>query len=138
MGYYSFHFTRRPESKTWFTSRFAWRTNPFTGRKEFHQGLDIAGARETPIIAPADGQVIVLRKDRFLGNSLLVKHNNTYSTLYGHLLRYNVKKWENVERGQVIAYMGSTGRSTGYHVHYEIRKGGKKVDPFYFILNRTF
>ncbi len=124
------------DAKTWFTSRFAWRTNPFTGRKEFHQGLDIAGARGTPILAPADGQVVGLRTDRYLGKNLVIKHNGIFSTVYGHLLKYSVKKWEKVKRGQVIAYMGSTGRSTGYHVHYEVKKSGTKVDPSMFILNQ--
>ena len=100
-------------------------------------GIDIAGWKGIPIIAPANGKVIVVKKRHLLGLTVKIKHNSEFETVYGHLLKAAVKKGQHVERGAVIGYMGNSGRSTGYHLHYEVTKNGKHVDPFHYILDRN-
>ena len=118
----------------WFSSRFGWRRSPFTGAKEFHSGLDISGRRGTPIIAPARGKVVEKGKDLYQGNYLRIDHGWGCVTIFAHLLSTVVDIAQEVHRGELIAYMGSTGRSTGPHLHYQIEVEGKSVDPFdYFI-----
>jgi murein DD-endopeptidase MepM/ murein hydrolase activator NlpD len=118
----------------WFSSRFGWRRSPFTGAKEFHNGLDISGKKGTPIIAPARGKVIEKGKDLYQGNYLRINHGWGCVTIFAHLLSTVVDVDQEVDRGELIAYMGSTGRSTGPHLHYQIEVNGKPVDPFdYFI-----
>jgi len=118
----------------WFSSRFGWRRSPFTGAKEFHNGLDISGKKGTPIIAPARGKVIEKGKDLYQGNYLRINHGWGCVTIFAHLLSTIVDVDQEVDRGELIAYMGSTGRSTGPHLHYQIEVDGKVVDPFdYFI-----
>ena len=107
-----------------------------TGRKEFHSGVDVAGGYKTPIVSPAKGEVIRLDKDRILGKSVRIRHRKDLRTTYGHLHSFAVKEGEHVERGQVIGYMGNSGRSTGTHVHYEIVKNGKAMNPMNYILDR--
>jgi murein DD-endopeptidase MepM/ murein hydrolase activator NlpD len=80
-------------------------------------------------MAPAKGEVQSVRKQRLLGLVVTIRHNGTYTTVYGHLQKAAVKKGQLVERGDVIGYIGNSGRSTGYHVHYGIRKNGKWIDP---------
>jgi murein DD-endopeptidase MepM/ murein hydrolase activator NlpD len=120
----------------WISSGFGWRKSPFTDLREFHKGLDISGKKGTPIIAPADGQVIKTGRNRFIGNYIRIKHDDRFTTTYGHLLKQLVKKREKVKRGQVIGHMGNTGMSTGYHLHYEVIDNERKVNPYNFILNR--
>jgi murein DD-endopeptidase MepM/ murein hydrolase activator NlpD len=119
----------------WISSGFGWRKSPFTGLREFHRGLDISARRGTPIIAPADGIVITAGKDLHLGRFIKIKHNDTFTTLYGHMLEHKVKKGQAVERGDLIGLMGNTGMSTGYHLHYEVRKDSVSVNPRNYILN---
>lgn len=121
----------------WFSSGFGWRKSPFTGLREFHRGLDISARRGTPIIAPADGIVITAGKDLHLGRFIKIKHNDTFTTLYGHLLEHKVKEGQKVERGDLIGLMGNTGMSTGYHLHYEVRKDSVSVNPRNHILNSS-
>jgi len=117
-----------------FSSRFGWRRSPFTGAKEFHSGLDISGKKGTPIIAPAKGKVIEKGRDAYQGNYLRIDHGWGCVTIFAHLLSTVVDGDQEVDRGELIAYMGSTGRSTGPHLHYQIEVDGKVVDPFdYFI-----
>jgi hypothetical protein len=120
----------------WLTSGFGWRKSPFTGLRTFHSGLDISGRRGAPIIATADGVVTKASFDRLLGNYVRIAHDERFQTMYAHMLKLKVKKGDKVQRGQVIGLMGSTGRSTGYHVHYEVRDNSKKMNPYNFILNR--
>ena len=120
----------------WMTSGFGWRKGPFTGLRQFHSGVDFSGKKGVPIIATADGVVKSTGYDSMLGNNVLISHDARFETLYGHLLKIKVKEGEKVKRGQVIGLMGSTGRSTGNHVHYEIVDKGNKVNPYNFILNR--
>ena len=118
----------------WFSSRFGWRRSPFTGAKEFHNGLDISGKKGTPIIAPAKGRVIEKGRDAYQGNYLRIDHGWGCVTIFAHLLSTVVDGDQEVDRGELIGYMGSTGRSTGPHLHYQIEVDGKAVDPFdYFI-----
>jgi murein DD-endopeptidase MepM/ murein hydrolase activator NlpD len=119
----------------WFTSGFGWRRSPFTGLKEFHDGLDISAPMGTPIIAPGEGRVVKIGRHRYRGNYLQLTHGRRRLTTYAHLSRFNVTLGQNVKRGEVIAYMGSTGRSTGSHLHYEIAINGRVVNPKYYILN---
>lgn len=121
--------------KSWISSVFGIRISPFTGRKHFHLGIDIAGWKGTPIMAPAKGRVNLVRKWGALGLVVRIRHNSTYTTEYGHLLKSAVKKGQYVERGDIIGYMGNSGRSTGYHVHYGLKKNRKHVNPFPYMMD---
>jgi murein DD-endopeptidase MepM/ murein hydrolase activator NlpD len=119
----------------WISSRFGTRKSPFTGGREFHSGLDISAMRGTPIIATGGGTVSFAGSKGGLGKTIIIVHNAEYKTYYGHLLKHNVKKGQGVKRGDIIGFVGKTGRTTGYHVHYEIRKNDKPVDPYPCILD---
>jgi len=123
--------------KYWISSGFGWRTNPFTGERDFHNGIDIAGAPQTPIIAPAKGKVIKVGEDKYLGRFVQLDHSKGVVTYYGHLASFNVKEGDVVKRGDVIAYMGNSGLSTGHHVHYIVKVNGKAVNPRRYMLNMT-
>ncbi|NDY41752.1 M23 family metallopeptidase [Dissulfurirhabdus thermomarina] len=122
-------------SDYWISSGFGWRVNPFTGGRDFHNGLDIAGRPGTPIIAPADGTVVKVGRDKYLGRYVQLRHSPSCVTIYGHLSRFNVQRGDRVRRGDVIAFMGNTGLSTGHHVHYIVKINGKAVNPTHYILN---
>jgi len=119
----------------WFSSGFGWRRSPFTGLKEFHNGLDISSAKGTPIVAPADGTVIKRGYDKYLGKFLKIDHGRKVITTYGHLSAYNVSPGQKVERGDIIASMGNSGLSTGHHLHYMIKVKDRCVNPLHYILN---
>jgi len=121
--------------KGWISSGFGWRTNPFTGKREFHEGIDIVNAVGVPILAPADGRVISTKRDPGFGLLLKIDHGYGYETIYGHLLKFAVIKGEWVTRGQIIGYLGDTGMSTGPHLHYEIHKNGRAVNPWWYLLD---
>jgi murein DD-endopeptidase MepM/ murein hydrolase activator NlpD len=122
-------------TRGWVSSRFGYRISPFTNEKEFHKGLDISTRMNTPIIAPADGVVASVGRDHGMGNMLTINHSYGLKTRYGHVSKVLVKKGEYVKRGQKIALVGNTGRSTGPHLHYEVYLNGLPVDPFRYILN---
>ena len=122
-------------ARGWLTSRFGPRISPFTGERQFHAGLDISAAEGTEIIAPADGRVAFVGAKGPLGNTLMLDHGFGLSTQYGHTQRVLVKPGETVHRGQVIALIGNTGRSTGPHLHYVVEVNGKAVNPIDFIFN---
>jgi len=124
----------RPASG-WITSRFARRISPFTGRREFHSALDIANRTGTPIIAPADGKVTFAGRRWLLGNVVEINHGHGFVTRYAHCKAFKTKKGERVKRGETIALMGNTGRSTGPHLHYQIRLNGVPVNPEKYIIN---
>lgn len=112
------------------TSGFGWRRSPLTGRREFHGGIDLAAARGTPIVAPADGIVARVFADAASGRVLVLEHGNGMETLFGHLDAVLVAEGQDVRRGQAIARLGSSGwRSTGPHLHYGIRVAKKYVNP---------
>jgi murein DD-endopeptidase MepM/ murein hydrolase activator NlpD len=111
------------------TSPFGWRSNPFGGAPEFHQGLDIAAPSGTTVTAAAAGTVIMAQWYGGYGNYILIDHGGGYSTGYGHLSAIYVSSGQSVQRGQAIGAVGSTGQSTGPHLHFEVRIAGKPVDP---------
>jgi len=111
------------------TSPFGWRSNPFGGSPEFHQGLDIAAPSGTAVTAAAGGTVIMAQWYGGYGNYILIDHGGGYSTGYGHLSAIYVSNGQSVQRGQAIGAVGSTGQSTGPHLHFEVRIAGKPVDP---------
>lgn len=111
-------------------SDFGWRRSPFTGRREFHGGIDLAAARGTSIVAPADGIVEKVFSDAASGRVLVLEHGNGMQTVFGHLEEILVAEGQDVRRGQAIARLGSSGwRSTGPHLHYSIRFARKYVNP---------
>ena len=119
----------------WFSSGFGWRRSPFTGLKEFHNGLDISSRKGTAVIAPANGKVIKKGHDKYLGKYLKIDHGRQIITIYGHLSGFNVSPEETVKRGDTIAFMGNTGLSTGHHLHYTVKVKDKCVNPLHYILN---
>lgn len=119
----------------WVTSGFGWRSSPFTTKKEFHKGLDISAPSGTPIYAPSRGVVSFIERDPSYGLILNVNHGTGLVTRYAHLQRVNVHQGQTVQRGEVIAFIGDSGRSTGPHLHYEVRIGGVPVNPMRYILN---
>jgi murein DD-endopeptidase MepM/ murein hydrolase activator NlpD len=118
---------------SWISSSYGMRVSPFTGKEQFHPGVDIAGAERTPILSPAKGTVAFVGKDGPLGMSVRIKHDSVYETTYGHLHSASVKKGQHVDRGEVIGHIGNSGRSTGHHLHYEIAKNGKSVNPLQYM-----
>ena len=121
--------------KGWLTSGFGYRTSPFTGRREMHHGLDVATRSGTPIIAPADGIVAFAGREGGFGNLLTIDHGYGVVTKYGHCSAIDVKIGQKVKRGDVIARVGNTGRSTGPHLHYEVAVNGVSINPMRYILN---
>ncbi|MBN2188871.1 MAG: M23 family metallopeptidase [Chitinispirillaceae bacterium] len=117
------------------TSGFGYRTDPMSGEILFHDGLDIANRKGTPVFAPAEGVVKVSAVFQDFGNAVIISHPESgIETIYGHLDRSSVKDGQSVKRGDLIGYVGSSGKSTGPHLHYEIRKNGCSVNPVSFIL----
>jgi murein DD-endopeptidase MepM/ murein hydrolase activator NlpD len=122
-------------AKGWVTSGFGRRISPFTGKPQAHLGLDIAAERGTQILAPARGRVIFVGRKGPLGKAVEIDHGFGIKTYFGHCDTFHVKKGQRVERGQWIASMGSTGRSTGPHLHYAVEVDGHLVDPRKYILD---
>ena len=112
------------------SSPFGYRRDPLTGRRMFHKGIDIAGRLRTPVYATAHGKVIYAKYSKGYGNAVMVDHGNGLKTLYAHLSKMHVKRGETVTRGQKIGEMGKTGRTSGCHLHYEVRKDGRAVNPW--------
>jgi murein DD-endopeptidase MepM/ murein hydrolase activator NlpD len=119
----------------WRSSGFGYRTSPFTGRKEFHQGLDIATRSGTPVVAPADGTVTFVGSKGGLGKTVIIDHGYGMVSRYGHLKKFLVKRGTQVKRGDDIGLVGNTGRSTAPHLHYEVHLNGIPVNPTKYILN---
>ena len=115
------------------TSPFGLRINPVTGRPEFHLGVDIANRWGTPVRTPADGRVVKAGYCGLMGRCVEIDHGNGIETYYGHLSKILVHRGEKVKRGEIIGLMGSSGRSTGPHLHYAIRFRGKIVNPKIFL-----
>jgi murein DD-endopeptidase MepM/ murein hydrolase activator NlpD len=125
----------RPVESGWISSYFGYRKSPFTGKREFHKGLDIATRKGEPIVAAADGTIIYAGKKGLYGNLMVIDHGHGMVTRYGHIDKFLKKRGDTVKRGDKIARVGSTGRSTGPHVHYEVRLNGIQVNPKKYILN---
>lgn len=115
-------------------SEFGYRANPFSGRgSEFHKGIDIKGEIGEPIYCTADGTVESADWDRGYGKCVKIRHKSGYTTIFGHLSAFNVEAGQNVKAGDIIGYVGNTGRSTGPHVHYEIRKNDEPINTHWFV-----
>ena len=148
------------EGRTWRSSAFGWRIDPFSGRRAFHSGVDFAGRKGMPIYATADGFVSYAGTDKYLGNTVIIDHRKKeldeagqpyahqggYQTEYGHLDKALVEQGQQVRRGQQIGTMGSTGRSTGPHLHYAVRlrdrelskhRGYKNPEDFIFDFDKN-
>lgn len=121
--------------KGWYSRGYGMKYDPFTGYKRMHWGMDLANPRGTQIVAPAAGKVIKVGTQGGMGKTVVIDHGYGFKTLYGHLSKSNVKRGQRVERGEVIALMGSTGYSTGPHLHYEVSRNGKRINPRKYILN---
>jgi murein DD-endopeptidase MepM/ murein hydrolase activator NlpD len=117
------------------TDGFGGRSDPFTGEQGTHNAIDISSAVGQPVRAPADGIVVKAEWANGYGNVIYLSHGYGYSTRYGHLSAYAAKPGQHVKRGDIIAYVGSTGRSTGPHLHYEVRLNNNPVNPLEYILN---
>jgi len=119
----------------WVSSGFGYRISPFTGLKEFHQGIDIATRLGTAIIAPADGTVTSVTRKGNLGRAMMITHGYGMATRYGHLKKWLVTRGARVKRGDKIALVGNSGRTTAPHLHYEVHLNGIPVNPVKYILN---
>jgi murein DD-endopeptidase MepM/ murein hydrolase activator NlpD len=113
----------------WLTGTFGGRSDPFTGESGFHQGLDISLEKGSPVYATADGTVESAAYNGDYGNLIVLKHGFGLTTRYGHLSGFAVKSGQTVKRGDVIGYVGATGRATGPHLHYEILTNGQLMNP---------
>lgn len=126
----------RPVQKGWMSSHFGRRIDPFTGRSAWHEGVDFAGKEGSAVVSVAAGLVTWSGKRNGYGQMIEVSHGGGFSTRYAHNKENNVAVGDVIKKGQVIALMGSSGRSTGPHVHFEVYKNGRAVDPSSYI-NRT-
>jgi len=125
-----------PVSGSRLTSTFGWRKDPFSGVRSYHNGIDLANDFDTPIKAVMDGTVVKKSYSSIFGRYLIVKHSDGFQTLYGHMDKYNTEEKDKIKQGQVIGYMGSTGYSTGTHVHFAIFKNGEPVDPLKYLQSK--
>ena len=123
----------RPVSKGWMSSRFGHRTDPITGKRAWHNGADFAGKEGSDVIAVATGVVVYAGARSGYGEMVEINHGNGYSTRYGHHKELKVKTGDIVRKGEVVGLMGNSGRSTGPHVHFEVFKNGRVVDPSTYI-----
>jgi len=122
-----------PAAKGWISSYFGTRADPFTGKQAWHNGVDIAGKLGSDVLSVAAGVVTFSGEKSGYGEMIEITHDNGYVTRYGHNSELFVALGEIVKKGQVISSMGSTGRSTGPHVHFEVYKHGRSVDPASYI-----
>jgi murein DD-endopeptidase MepM/ murein hydrolase activator NlpD len=123
----------RNENLKHMASGFGYRTDPFTKARKMHKGMDFTAKQGTPIFATGDG--VIAKADNTAsgyGNHIVIRHGYGYETLYGHLSKYNCKAGQRIKRGDIIGYVGSTGRSEAPHLHYEVHKDGKVVNPLNF------
>lgn len=130
--------SREPVENVSLSSDFGNRSDPFNGHKRMHQGIDIRGPLGTPVYATADGVVTRAQWANGYGNLVEINHGNGLETRYGHLSRLIAQPNERVRRGQLIGLMGSTGRSTGSHLHYEVRIAGNAVNPLPYIQGTNY
>ncbi len=124
----------KPVNVAFVSSRFGWRMDPITGRRTMHRGVDFSARLGTPVMATADGVVTFSGVWQTYGNVVEIGHGNGFVTRYCHLQRRLVQKGQKVTRGDIIGKVGSTGRSTFSHLHYEIEQGGERVDPLRYVL----
>ncbi len=127
-----------PVEKGWLSSYFGYRADPFTGKRAFHHGVDIAGKEGTNVLATASGLVVWSGKRNGYGQLVEIDHGDGYITRYGHNKEILVSKGDTVKQNTTIAKMGSTGRSTGPHVHFEVLRHGKKVNPRKYLYSARY
>ena len=118
----------------WLSSVYGHRDDPFTGVWTMHYGIDISTNTGNPIMATADGIVIKVQTDKYLGKNITISHGNGFTTVYGHMSAFAVRAGQKVKRRDVIGYIGMTGKAAGPHVHYEVWRDGKRVDPRTYLL----
>lgn len=123
----------RPIAGGWLSSSYGYRIDPFNGKKTFHSGIDFAAKEGTDVIAVADGIVSYIGERRGYGELIELDHGNGYVTRYAHNEKIIVKTGDRIKKGGPIALLGSTGRSTGPHVHFEVLREGTKIDPYKFV-----
>lgn len=126
----------RPIKRGWISSYYGTRTNPFSGKLQFHKGMDFAAKSGSDVLAVAGGVVTWSSKRYGYGNLVEVNHGNGYITRYGHNSKNLVEVGDTVKKGQVVSLMGSTGRSTGPHVHFEVLQNGRQINPQKFVQKR--
>jgi len=119
------------------TAGFGYRKSPFTGKREFHEGMDIAALSGTPVVATADGIVRFAGPAASYGNVVFIDHGHGFATAYGHNSTIRVHARQRVRRGETIAYVGNTGRTTGPHVHYEVHLDGVASNPMKYAVDNT-
>lgn len=128
-----------PVKYTRVTSSYGYRIHPITKKRTLHTGMDLKAKTGTPIYAPADGIVRYTKRSNYgYGNLIILSHNYGFETLYGHLKTIKVKEYQYIKKGQIIGLVGNTGRSTGSHLHYEVKFGLRTLNPRHFMnWNRT-
>jgi murein DD-endopeptidase MepM/ murein hydrolase activator NlpD len=122
-------------TRGWLSSRFGYRTSPFSKKKEFHRGIDVSTRRGSPILSPANGLVIFNGWKRGYGRVIIMKHAKGFKTKYAHLKKSLVKKGQYLKKGKKIGLVGSSGRTTGPHLHYEVHLNNAPVNPLRYIFN---
>ncbi|MBW6515815.1 MAG: M23 family metallopeptidase [Candidatus Cloacimonetes bacterium] len=115
------------------TTPYGWRTHPITRQRDFHSGIDLANRPNSPIYTTADGVIKEISSNRYYGRFIVITHKFGYETMYAHLEKSLVKKGDIVQKGEIIALMGNTGRSTGTHLHYEVRRYGRNLNPYQYL-----
>jgi murein DD-endopeptidase MepM/ murein hydrolase activator NlpD len=128
----------RPVQGGYISSRFGYRSDPFTHRRAFHRGVDFRVMQGTPIMAPASGIVVQANRMRGFGRVIKLDHGDGIETVYAHLNKIKVIRGQRVVRGDVIGEVGSSGRSTSSHLHYEVRRHDKAVDPLDYIIDGLY
>jgi murein DD-endopeptidase MepM/ murein hydrolase activator NlpD len=121
--------------KGWLTAGFGYRRSPFTGLRQMHEGVDISNSVGTRVIAPADGMVSYAGPLGGFGNVVSLDHGHNISTFYAHLQQHKVSQGQRIKRGDLIALVGTTGRATGPHLHYEIQVNGSPVNPSKYVID---
>ncbi len=122
-------------TRGWLSSRFGYRTSPFNSKREFHRGIDISARRGAPVVSPANGMVVFNGWKRGYGRVIIIKHARGFKTKYAHLKKSLVKKGQYVKKGMKIGSVGSSGRTTGSHLHYEVHLNNATVNPLRYIFN---
>lgn len=120
----------------WLSAGYGNRPDPFSGEQEFHSGLDISADKGRPVYATADGTVEFAERSGNYGNLMVLQHGFGITTKYGHLSRFAAKPGQKVKRGQIIGYVGSTGRTTGPHLHYEVTVNGRLLNPLQLLFTK--
>lgn len=117
----------------WFSHGYGWRKDPFSGKRAFHRGIDIVAPARTPILSPADGVISRVTRVSDYGKTLDISHGYGFVTRYAHMSETVVREGDRVKRGDVVGRVGSTGRSTGPHLHYEVFRDGRRVNPWKYL-----